>query len=64
MATLKTHCSDEAKARFRAFAAGSGLSEAMLLRRMVAAVIAQAGNGAAAVPTSDIGGGRGGHGGR
>ena len=64
MATLKTHCSDETKGQFHALAAGFDLSEAMLLRRMVAAVVVQGGKGAAAVPKSDIGGRRGGHGGR
>lgn len=64
MATLKTHCSDETKARFRMLAASSGLSEAMLMRRMVAAVVARHSKDATAVPKSDIRGGRGGYGSR
>jgi len=64
MATLKTHCSDEIKAQVRALATGSGLSEAMVLRRMVVAVVAQGGKGASALAKSDTAGGRGGHGGR
>lgn len=64
MPILKTRCSEEMAARFHALARGENLSAAMLLRRMVATVVAQRDAGAAAVGKSDTHGGRGGHGSR
>ena len=39
--TLQTRCTAEIKNRFRALAKGHGLTESMLLRRMIAAVLTQ-----------------------
>jgi len=64
MPTLKALCSGETKARFGALAMREGLTESMLLRRMVTAVIAQYGNIGDALPESDTRGGRRGHGGQ
>lgn len=59
---LRARCSAEIKQRFRAVAAAEGLTESLLLRRMVAAVIAKHAHGGV-VPRSDTRGGRGGYGG-
>ena len=64
MPTLKTLCSDEAKVRFGSLAMREGLSESMLLRRMVAAVIVQCGDPGAPLPKSETRGGRSGYGGQ
>jgi hypothetical protein len=64
MPILKTRCSEEMTVRFHALARGESLSAAMLLRRMVAAVVAQHGAGATTAEKSDTCGGRGGHGSR
>lgn len=64
MPILKTRCSEEMTARFHALAKDESLSAAMLLRRMVATVVAQHGTGATAAEKSGTRGGRGGHGSR
>jgi hypothetical protein len=64
MPILKTRCSDEMASRFHALAKVENLRSSMLLRRMVAAVVAQHGAGEIALPKSDTRGGRGGHGSR
>ncbi|MGH8040444.1 MAG: hypothetical protein ACREPN_00170 [Rudaea sp.] len=64
MPTLKTLCSDEAKTRFSALATREGLTESMLLRRMVATVIVKCGGPGAPLPRSDTRGGRRGYGGQ
>lgn len=64
MPILKTLCSDEAKSRFGALAMREGLTESMLLRRMIAAVIVQHGDPGAPLPKSETRGGRRGYGGQ
>lgn len=64
MPILKAHCSEEMTSRFHALAKNESLSTAMLLRRMVAAVVTQHDTGAPAAPKLDTHGGRGGHGSR
>ena len=62
MPVVKALCSADIKARFRALAAAEGLTESMLLRRMVATVVVQPGN--AHLVSAEIHGGRGGQGGQ
>lgn len=62
MLVVKALCSAEIKARFRVLAAAEGLTESMLLRRMVATVVAQPGN--AHLLSAGIRGGRGGQSGQ
>jgi len=62
--TLQTRCTAEIKSRFRALAKGHGLTESMLLRRMVAAVLKQHVDEVLAFSTTQTRGGRGGHGGQ
>ena len=64
MPILKTRCSPEMAARFHALAKNESLSVAMLLRRMVAVIVAQHDTDAPAAPKSDTHAGRGGHGSR
>lgn len=64
MPILKTRCSEEMTGRFHAVAKGEGLSAAMLLRRMVATVVARHDTSVPAASKSDMHGGRGGHGSR
>ena len=62
--TLQTRCTAEIKNRFRALAKGHGLTESMLLRRMIAAVLTQHVDEVLAFSTTQTLGGRGGHGGQ
>lgn len=64
ISTLQTRCKPEVKQRFRALANQHGLTESMMLRRMVSVVLAQSPH--ATLPLSNIGtrGGRGGYGGQ
>ena len=62
--TLQTRCRPEIKQRFRAMATGHGLTESMLLRRMVAAVLTQYADEVLAFASTQTRGGRGGHGGQ
>jgi hypothetical protein len=64
MPILKALCAVETKARFRALAKAKGLTESMLLRHMVAAVVAQCGEPGAPLPRSETRGGRMGYGGQ
>lgn len=62
MPILKTRCSEELTSRFHVVANAESLSTAMLLRRMVAAIVAQHGMSPASESNSaDTRGGRGGH---
>lgn len=61
--TLQTRCTPELKNRFRALAMGHGLTESMLLRRMVTAVLTQHADEVAGLSTQTRGG-RGGQGGQ
>ena len=60
MAVLKTHCNEQVKARFRALASAEGLSEALLLRRMVATILASSAPSVASFARYDTQAGRGG----
>jgi hypothetical protein len=60
MPVVKALCSAETKAQFRALAAAERLTESMLLRRMVATVVAQSGN--TRHMSAETRGGRGGQG--
>ena len=62
--TLQTRCTAEIKNRFRALASGHGLTESMLLRRIVAAVLTQHADEVLAFSATQTRGGRGGHGGQ
>jgi len=62
--TLQTRCTAEIKNRFRALASGHGLTELMLLRRIVAAVLTQHADEVLAFSATQTRGGRGGHGGQ
>lgn len=62
--TLQTRCTPEIKNRFRALAGGHGLTESMLLRRMVAAVLTQHVGEVLALSTTQTRGGRDGRGGQ
>jgi hypothetical protein len=62
--TLQTRCTAEIKNRFRALTAGHGLTESMLLRRMVAAVLTQHADEVLAFSSTQTRGGQGGHGGQ
>jgi Mobilization protein NikA len=62
--TLQTRCRPEIKQRFRALAREHGLTESMLLRRMVATVLAQASGTSLPLSATGTRGGRGGHGGQ
>jgi non-ribosomal peptide synthetase component F len=62
--TLQTRCKPEIKQRFRALAREHGLTESMLLRRMVAVVLAQSSNATLPLSTTGTRGGRGGYGGQ
>ena len=64
MPTLKAHCSDATKARFRALAEREGLTESTLLRRMAVTVIAKQSDARAAPSASEMRGGQGGQGSR
>lgn len=64
MPTVKTLCTDETKTRFSALATSEGLTESMLLRRMIAAVVRQRCGPNAALPASETRGGRRGYGGQ
>lgn len=60
MPLLKTHCNEQVKARFRALASTEGLSEALLLRRMVATILASETPGVSTFARYDTQAGRGG----
>ena len=62
--TLQTRCKPEIKQRFRALARQHGLTESMMLRRMVSVVLAQSSNATLPLATSGTRGGRGGYGGQ
>src|SRR6185437_2441510 len=62
--TLQTRCTAEIKNRFRALASGHGLTESMLLRRIVAALLTQHADEVLAFSATQTRGGRGGHGGQ
>jgi len=62
--TLQTRCTADIKNRFRALAKGHGLTESILLRRMIAAVLTQHADEVLAFSTTQTLGGRGGHGGQ
>lgn len=62
MPTLKAHCSEATKARFRALAQSNGLTESTLLRRMAVTIIAKEAGADAAPPASEMRGGQGGKG--
>ena len=62
MPVVKALCSAETKARFQALATAEGISESLLLRRMVATVVAQSGN--TRHRSVETRGGRGGQGGQ
>ncbi len=64
MPLLKTHCSEQVKVRFRSLASTEGLSEALLLRRMVATVLAGATFGTASFARHETQVGRGGQSGQ
>ena len=62
--TLKAHCSDATKAKFRALAKSNGLTESTLLRRMAVTIIAKQEDPGAVPPASEMRGGQGGKGSR
>lgn len=64
MPELHARCSAQIKQRFQALASGEGLTESILLRRMVATVIAHNLEAVCALPKSDTHGGQGGYSGR
>ena len=64
MSTLQTRCRPEIKQRFRTLASGHGLTESMLLRRMVGAVLAQHSDEVLSFSATQTRGGRGGYGGQ
>ena len=64
MPTLKAHCSDATKAKFRALAKSHDLTESTLLRRMAVTIIAKQGDANAVPPASEMRGGKGGRGSR
>lgn len=64
MPTLQTRCKLEIKNRFRALASSHGLTESMLLRRMVSVVLAQSSSQTLSLSTTQTRGGRGGYGGQ
>ena len=63
-ATLQTRCKPEIKQRFRALARQHGLTESMMLRRMVSVVLAQSSKTTLPLATTGTRGGRGGYGGQ
>src|SRR6185437_12152690 len=63
-AALQTRCKPEIKHRFRALARQHGLTESMMLRRMVSVVLTQTSNTALPLATAGTRGGRGGYGGQ
>ena len=64
MPTLKAHCSEATKTKFRALAKSNGLTESTLLRRMAVTIIAKEADADAAPPASEMRGGQGGKGDR
>jgi hypothetical protein len=64
VSTLQTRCKPEIKQRFRAMASQHGLTESMLLRRVVSVVLAQSSHEALSTSTTGTRGGRGGYGGQ
>lgn len=64
MPELHARCSAQTKRQFRAVASSEGLTESILLRRIVATVIAHNLDAVCALPKSDTHGGQGGHSGR
>ncbi|MEO6967044.1 MAG: hypothetical protein ABI132_01095 [Rhodanobacteraceae bacterium] len=64
MPELHARCSAQTKRQFQALAASEGLTESVLLRRMVTTVIAHNMGAVCALPKSDTRGGQGGHSGR
>ena len=58
MPELHTRCSADAKRQFQALASAQGLTESMLLRRMMAAVLQQYGGTASDLPRSETRGGK------
>lgn len=64
MTTLHTRCSEATKRRFQALATSHGLTASLLLRKMIAAVLASTEAGTLPLPNAEIRGGRGGAGGQ
>lgn len=64
ISTLQTRCKPEIKQRFRALASQQGLTESMMLRRMVSVVLVQSSNTTLPLATTGTRGGRGGYGGQ
>lgn len=64
MPTLQTRCRPEIKQRFHALASSHGLTESMLLRRVVSIVLAQTSHATLPPSTTGTRGGLGGHGGQ